>query len=84
MSNHYHILLETPHANLSRAIQRLNGDYALYFSRRHKRQGHIFQGRFKAMLVEKEIYLLELSGVKPCRTKISINTLEEHVCKEFE
>ncbi|GJQ47905.1 MAG: transposase [Candidatus Kuenenia stuttgartiensis] len=35
MSNHYHILLETPHANLSRAIQRLNGDYALYFSRRH-------------------------------------------------
>ena len=47
-------------------------------------KGHIFQGRFKAMLVEKETYLLELSGVKPCRTKISINTLEEHVCKEFE
>ncbi|WP_347273048.1 transposase [Candidatus Kuenenia sp.] len=61
MSNHYHILLETPHANLSRAIQRLNGDYALYFSRRHKQPGHLFQGRYKAMLVEKDVYLLELS-----------------------
>ncbi len=59
MSNHYHILLETPLANLSRAIQRLNADYALYFSRRHKRPGHIFQGRYKAMLVEKDAYLLE-------------------------
>lgn len=61
MSNHYHILLETPFSNLSRAIQRLNGDYALYFSRRHKIPGHIFQGRFKATLVEKDAYLLELS-----------------------
>lgn len=61
MSNHYHLLLETPFANLSRAIQRLNGDYALYFSRRHKSPGHIFQGRYKAMLVEKDAYLLELS-----------------------
>ncbi len=48
MSNHYHILLETPFANLSRAIQRLNGDYALYFSRRHQKPGHIFQGRYNA------------------------------------
>ncbi|MEE9165727.1 MAG: transposase, partial [Nitrospinota bacterium] len=61
MSNHYHLLIETPFANLSRAIQRLNGGYALYFGRRHKRPGHLFQGRFKAMLVEKETYLLELS-----------------------
>lgn len=61
MSNHYHLLLETPFGNLSRAIQRLNGDYALYFSKRHKMPGHIFQGRYKAMLVEKDAYLLELS-----------------------
>ena len=60
MSNHYHILIETPTPNLSRAIQRLNGDYALYFSRKYRRPGHLFQGRFKAMLVEKEEYLLEL------------------------
>ncbi|MGR3302447.1 MAG: transposase [Candidatus Scalindua sp.] len=61
MSNHYHILIETPYGNLSRAIQRLNGDYALYFAKRHKKPGHLFQGRFKAMLVEKETYLFELS-----------------------
>ncbi len=61
MSNHYHILLETQFANLSRAVQQLNGDFALYFTRRHKKPGHLFQGRFKAMLVEKEAYLLELS-----------------------
>ena len=61
MSNHYHLIIETPLGNLSRAIQRLNGDYALYFNRRHNSPGHLFQGRFKAMLVEKETYLLELS-----------------------
>ena len=61
MSNHYHLIIETPLGNLSRAIQRLNGDYALYFSRRHRKPGHLFQGRFKAMLVEKETYLLALS-----------------------
>ena len=61
MSNHYHLVIETPLGNLSMAIQRLNGDYALYFNRRHKSPGHLFQGRFKAMLVEKETYLLELS-----------------------
>jgi REP element-mobilizing transposase RayT len=61
MPNHYHLIIETPLGNLSKAIQRLNGDYALYFSRRHRSPGHLFQGRFKAMLVEKESYLLELS-----------------------
>jgi putative transposase len=61
MKNHYHLLLETSLPNLSRAIQSLNGDYALYFNNRHNRPGHLFQGRFKAMLVEKGHYLLELS-----------------------
>ncbi len=61
MSNHFHILIETPTPNLSRAIQRLNGDSDLYFSRKYRRPGHLFQGRFKAMLVEKEEYLLVLS-----------------------
>jgi putative transposase len=53
MSNHYHLIIETPLGNLSKAIQRLNGDYALHYSRRHRSPGHLFQGRFKAMLVEK-------------------------------
>jgi REP element-mobilizing transposase RayT len=73
MTNHYHLLIETPYGNLSRAIQRLNGDYALYFSKRHNRPGHLFQGRYKAMLVEKDAYLLELSRyihLNPLRTGI--------------
>lgn len=80
MSNHYHLLLETPFANLSRAIQRLNGDYAFYFSRRHQKPGHIFQGRYKAILVEKDAYLLELSRyihLNPVRAGI-VKTPEEY------
>ena len=60
MDNHYHLLLETPKANLSLAIRHLNGVYTQGFNRYHKRAGHLFQGRFKSILVEKEAYLLEL------------------------
>ena len=60
MGNHYHLLVETPKANLSRGMQRINGDYTQGFNRRHRRAGHLFQGRFKAVLVEKETHLLEL------------------------
>ena len=60
MDNHYHLLIETPDANLSRAIRHLNGVYTQAFNRRHHRAGHLFQGRFKAILVDKETYLLEL------------------------
>lgn len=61
MRNHYHLLLETPHGNLSQAMQLINGSYTGYFNRRHRRAGHLFQGRYKSLLVEKESYLLELS-----------------------
>lgn len=61
MSNHYHLLFETPFSNLSSSVQQLNSDYASYVAKRHRKPGHLFQGRFKAMLVEKEAYLLELS-----------------------
>lgn len=60
MGNHYHVVIETPLGNLSRGIQRLNGRFTQYFNRRHKRSGHLFQGRFKAILVERESHLLEL------------------------
>ena len=60
MDNHYHMLIETPNANLSRAIRHLNGVYTQAFNRRHHRAGHLFQGRFTAILVDKETYLLEL------------------------
>ncbi len=61
MSNHYHLLIETPDANLSMGMRQLNGVYTQTFNRRHGRVGHVFQGRYKAILVEKENYLLELS-----------------------
>ena len=61
MSNHYHLLIETPDANLSRGMRQLNGIYTQTFNRMNRRVGHVFQGRYKAILVEKESYLLELS-----------------------
>jgi len=60
MDNHYHFLIETPEANLSRGMQRLNGRYTQGFNRRHSRVGHVFQGRYKAILIEKDAHLLEL------------------------
>jgi REP element-mobilizing transposase RayT len=61
MSNHYHLLIETPDANLSKGMRQLNGVYTQTYNRAHARVGHVFQGRYKAILVEKEPYLLELS-----------------------
>ncbi|MES9858337.1 MAG: transposase [Sedimenticola sp.] len=61
MTNHYHLLIETPDGNLSKGMRHLNGVYTQHFNRKHQRVGHIFQGRFKAILVEREIYLLELA-----------------------
>ncbi len=52
MENHYHLLVETPEANLSRALQWLNVSYSVWFNRRHNRVGHLFQGRFQAVVVE--------------------------------
>ena len=61
MSNHYHLLVETPDGNLSKGMRQLNGVYTQRFNRNNKRVGHVFQGRYKAILVQKEPYLLELS-----------------------
>jgi hypothetical protein len=61
MTNHYHLILETPHANLSQATQWLNVAYAAYYNRRHRLCGHLFQGRFKAILLEGGSYLEAVS-----------------------
>ena len=61
MGNHYHLLIETPEGNLSRGMRQLNGVYTQGFNQRHCRVGHVFQGRYKAILVEKDSYLLELA-----------------------
>jgi REP element-mobilizing transposase RayT len=61
MTNHYHLLIETPQPNLSQAIKWINVSYAAYFNHKRKRRGHLFQGRFKAVLVDADEYLKHLS-----------------------
>lgn len=60
MGNHYHFVLHTRQANLSRLMRHLNGVYTQDFNRRHGKVGHLFQGRFKAILVDREAYLLQV------------------------
>ena len=61
MDNHYHLLIETRDSNLSKGMRQLNGVYTQQFNRAHERVGHVFQGRYKAILVDKDSYLLELA-----------------------
>src|SRR5512136_2134007 len=61
MSNHYHLLLETPAGNLSQIMQHINSAYTTYFNVKRKRAGHLFQGRYKTILVEAGAYATELS-----------------------
>jgi len=61
MTNHYHLLVETPHGNLSEIMRHINGAYTTNFNVKRKRSGHLFQGRYKAIVVEADEYALELS-----------------------
>ncbi|OGD09664.1 MAG: hypothetical protein A2Y86_08565 [Candidatus Aminicenantes bacterium RBG_13_62_12] len=73
MINHFHLMLETPLGNLSRIMHFINTSYTIYFNKKHSRVGHLFQGRFKAILVEADAYALELSRyihLNPVRAKI--------------
>lgn len=73
MDNHYHMMIETPDGLLSLGMRQLNGVYTQRLNRRHGRVGHVFQGRFKAILVERESYLLELCRyvvLNPIRAKM--------------
>ena len=73
MGNHYHLLVETVDPTLSRGMRHLNGVYTQAFNRRHRQVGHVFQGRFKAILLERDAYLLEVSRyvvLNPVRAKM--------------
>ena len=73
MDNHYHLLIETLSPSLSRGMKFLNGTYTQYYNRQHRRVGHVFQGRFKAILIQKEAYLLELAryiALNPVRARL--------------
>lgn len=61
MTNHLHLVVETPRANLGQFMHRLQTAYTVYFNRRHTRCGHLMQGRYQARLVEKDAYILRLS-----------------------
>ena len=61
MTNHYHLLLETPDANLSKGMRQLNGVFTQAINKKHHRVGHLFQGRYKSILVDSDNYLLELN-----------------------
>lgn len=78
MTNHYHILIETPEANLSQGMRQLNGVYTQRFNRAHARVGHVFQGRYKAILVERDGYLLELARY------VVLNPLRAGMVKRLE
>lgn len=74
MDDHYHLLIETPQPNLSRGMRQLNGIYTQRFNRRHGRAGQLFRGRFKAILVDRDNYLLALVRhvvLNPVRVRIS-------------
>jgi putative transposase len=73
MPNHYHATLRPTLPNLSEAVRRLNGTYAQWWNKRHSRVGHVFQGRFKDQIVQREGYLLTLSryvALNPVRAKL--------------
>jgi len=79
MGNHYHLVVETPDGNLSKGMRQLNGVYTQLSNRRHQRVGHLFQGRYKAILVDRDEYLLELSRyvvLNPVRARL-IKRVEE-------
>ncbi len=85
MTNHYHVLLETVDGNLSKGMRQLNGLYTQRFNRRHHLVGHLFQGRYKAILVQKEAYLLELTRyvvLNPLRASM-VNVLEDWLWSSY-
>jgi REP element-mobilizing transposase RayT len=72
MNNHYHLVIETPDGNLAKGMRQLNGVYTQAYNRRHRRVGHVFQGRYKAIVIEKESHLLEVCRyvvLNPVRAK---------------
>jgi REP element-mobilizing transposase RayT len=79
MTNHYHLMIETVDANLSQAMRQLNGLYSQYVNRRHGLAGHLFQGRFHAVLVQKQTYLQALSRyivLNPVRARM-VSSVDE-------
>ncbi|MGH2359919.1 MAG: REP-associated tyrosine transposase [bacterium] len=78
MDNHYHLLLETPEGNLAQGMRQLNGIYTQAYNRRHQRSGHVFQGRYKAVVIQRDSHLLEV-----CRYVV-LNPVRAHAVQRAE
>ncbi|NTV02890.1 MAG: addiction module toxin RelE, partial [Chlorobiaceae bacterium] len=76
MDNHYHLVIETPEGNLSRGMRQLNGMYTQKYNWKYHKTGHVFQGRYKAIIVDKDSYLLEL-----CRYVV-LNPVRAHIVEK--
>ena len=75
MTNHFHLLVQTPDADLALGMHGLNGDYANFFNRRHNHVGHLFQGRYRSIVIERESHLLE-----SCRYVV-LNPVRAGLCR---
>lgn len=85
MDNHYHLLVETPFANLPQIMRHINGAYTTYFNIKRGRSGHLFQGRYKAILVDKDTYAKELSRyihLNPVRANM-VTTPEDYLWTSY-
>ena len=85
MGNHYHLVVETPDGNLAAGMRQLNGVYTQRFNQVHNRVGHVFQGRYKAILVQKDAYLLELARyvvLNPVRARM-VRTARDWVWSSY-
>jgi REP-associated tyrosine transposase len=86
MSNNFHLIVETPKANLSEFMRQFNISYTAYYNRRQRRIGHLYQGRFKAIVVDRDSYLLELSRyvhLNPIRIKAKTQRSETERIREI-
>ncbi len=86
LDNHYHLLLETPSGNLSQIMRHINGAYTTYYNVKRKRSGHLFQGRYKAILVDVDEYAKELSRyihLNPVRAKM-VEAPEDYVWSSYQ
>ncbi|MCG7534148.1 transposase [Pseudoalteromonas sp. OOF1S-7] len=87
MINHYHLLVETPDGNLSKGMRQLNGVYTQRFNRKYNRVGHLYQGRYKSILVDKDSYLLELSRyivLNPVRAKGMVDSPDKWLWSSYQ
>ncbi len=85
MTNHYHILVETPEGNLSIGMRQMNSVYTQLFNKLHGRTGHLFQGRYKAILIQKDSHLLEVCRyvvLNPVRAKM-VERPEDHAWSSY-